>query len=509
MANVEGASRRGPGVAPAPQSSAVPQAADSVHMSQTQAQEALAGEITEFETRVRALLAQHAAVLLQEPLLTVWSAAGIASDGHHKLPAVVALDKQGRQVVVTVAYRLTPQGILDAIMCTGRFGYLTRTQIAEHYPGGSLEFEFAVANFYGEDRDTSARIALPSTNARLVIVCGDVDPDSHGAMRFLHGSGGIVEVLPLTAQVVNRVVQQVRDRATGGQPPSTPTPVQPAPTPTPRQTVPVQPAPTAPAPTKSATAAAPSSTAPVQVPPQASVAPPANPHLPSPPVPADSPSAPQPTFGAQSQVGAEPSPPSPAATPPAEPQAKPQPTASAQPIEPQSAPSESAGTEKPELHPQRRAEPLTITTEIPIVESGKRALPRTVLPRPANKDNRPPARSLAVRTVALEAAVSGRSAESIVSGIGTQQQRDLKSLCAELESTVPLVWQPSNSDKPLVAMLDPSGTITTDSGLTFTSPTRAAKAVAGTLSSSIDGWDVWRIGERGPTLAEAWQEIFG
>lgn len=72
---------------------------------------------------------------------------------------------------------------------------------------------------------------------------------------------------------------------------------------------------------------------------------------------------------------------------------------------------------------------------------------------------------------------------------------------AELATTTTLVWSRGRRGQRLVAMLRRDGLIQLPDGAVFAEPDAAAAAAARS-DYPIDGWQVWRIGDGGPTLAD-------
>ena len=514
---------------------------------------------SEFEERVGGLISQHASIMLGEPLLPLAVVPGGAGGS-----VLIALDAQGRQVVVKVVEHLDLAALMQAIQTAGRLGFRSRSSMSQSFRGGAAAFDAATERFYTQRPDLAATVGQLMSRPRLVIVCATTTSDAGDALRFLGTEGGGVEIFPLTADVVGRVIAQVRAQQaataeTSGKAATESRAERHSPEPvSPDDEVPVGgvtaggPSANQQLPVPRATHPAPAAAAPTAVDPSAS--PPT-----SPPVgtrdafdgsvgrpPAQEPratSAPPHTLAA---AAAEKPAAADNAQPPAPRVAKPRPA----PMTETPAQSEHSAQTGHVLHPEhaghtehaahaghslhtdhaaehhathasasatpargrpfRQNEPLAVTTEIPIIDpKSRRALPRTVLPRPVAGADRPPARPLAVRTIALEAAVTGRSVEDIVlPTLKKSAGRDIAVLCAELESAVPLVWRRHGTSERWDATLDPSGVIITRAGTTFTDPTRAARAASGALNVT-DGWNLWRIGENGPTLAEAWAEVFG
>jgi len=445
-----------------------------------------------FESRVRALVVEHVGVLLQERLFVV--AAGIvAGRGARNLaehpgggpgpvaPAVLALDASGRQVVVEIARTLDEAALVRCLGVAGRSADGTRADLAKRYPAGPAQFHLDVARFYDSVPLTDTQAGGAGSGLRLVIVCGEVDPAVRPALRFLREAGSAVEVIPLTWQTVDRVARQARrlkERA-ATEAVSVPDPPVPDALPAPD----AAPAPdTVPSDDRAdevRAAAGPdrSESGPAPVAPPASAA----------PVAADLPAE---DLMAQRRAEAK--------------AGRAQEVAGRAPLAPPvlAAPADPA---RRLVNPGRRAEPLTITTELPL-RPGARPLPRTVIPRPAHQ-GRPP-QPLAQKSAALQAAVTGIPVADVSGEVADPIYRDLRVLCAEISEALPMVWVRERRGERHEAMLHPEGVIEVAGGARYRSPSKAATAVSGSMSQ-VDGWSAWRFGDNGPTLAEAWTEIYG
>ncbi|MGK2349687.1 hypothetical protein [Actinomyces sp. W5033] len=76
----------------------------------------------------------------------------------------------------------------------------------------------------------------------------------------------------------------------------------------------------------------------------------------------------------------------------------------------------------------------------------------------------------------------------------------LAALARSLRTPTTLLWRSPRRGIDHRAVLSRDGVITLADGRTFTDPSRAAAAAQHT--QDVDGWRVWRVGERGATLAE-------
>jgi hypothetical protein len=79
---------------------------------------------------------------------------------------------------------------------------------------------------------------------------------------------------------------------------------------------------------------------------------------------------------------------------------------------------------------------------------------------------------------------------------------ELTTLAKRRRAITTLVWHRERRNQRLVAMLRQDGLIQLPDGRAYADPDLAAAAAAGSVAR-IDGWRSWRMGDGGPTLAEA------
>lgn len=79
---------------------------------------------------------------------------------------------------------------------------------------------------------------------------------------------------------------------------------------------------------------------------------------------------------------------------------------------------------------------------------------------------------------------------------------ELATLAKQRRALVTLVWFRERRGQRLVATLAPDGAVEFADGARFFEPSEAATYAAGT-PVEVDGWRAWRLGDGGPTLAEA------
>lgn len=86
----------------------------------------------------------------------------------------------------------------------------------------------------------------------------------------------------------------------------------------------------------------------------------------------------------------------------------------------------------------------------------------------------------------------------------TADERDLTVIAEWLGEDTALAWIQHRRGIAHDAVLTAGGTIRLPGGAEHSDPTAAAGAVSG---REVDGWRVWRFGDGGPSLADAWEEI--
>ncbi|MBL0888935.1 hypothetical protein HGK34_22145, partial [Myceligenerans sp. I2] len=83
---------------------------------------------------------------------------------------------------------------------------------------------------------------------------------------------------------------------------------------------------------------------------------------------------------------------------------------------------------------------------------------------------------------------------------------DLEALARSFGAPTRIVWSRPRRSQHHEAILHPNGVIELADGGQYRHPDTAATAASG--SYTADGWSVWRIGEQGPSLTEAFQQRF-
>jgi hypothetical protein len=79
---------------------------------------------------------------------------------------------------------------------------------------------------------------------------------------------------------------------------------------------------------------------------------------------------------------------------------------------------------------------------------------------------------------------------------------ELATLAKSRRAITTLVWVRERRGQRLIAVLRADGLIELPSGDVFADPDKAASSAVG-AENLVDGWRAWRLGEGGPTLAEA------
>lgn len=83
---------------------------------------------------------------------------------------------------------------------------------------------------------------------------------------------------------------------------------------------------------------------------------------------------------------------------------------------------------------------------------------------------------------------------------------DLEALARSFGAPTRIVWSRPRRNQHYEAVLHPNGVIELADGGQYRHPDTAATAASG--SYTADGWSVWRVGEQGPSLTEAFQQRF-
>ncbi|MBO0611005.1 hypothetical protein [Myceligenerans salitolerans] len=87
-----------------------------------------------------------------------------------------------------------------------------------------------------------------------------------------------------------------------------------------------------------------------------------------------------------------------------------------------------------------------------------------------------------------------------------EEDPDLEALARSFGAPTRIVWSRPRRSQHHEAVLHPNGVIELADGGQYRHPDTAATAASG--SYTADGWSVWRVGEQGPSLTEAFQQRF-
>lgn len=394
-------------------------------------------------------------------------------------PHLLALDAEGLPVVIDVVGELTEETLTRALNHAGAAGQLSRAELAARYPRGAATFHQDVAAFY-DGVPFTRTLGSRSTGARLIVICQEAAEGVLDALDFLRQPGSPVAVLrlgvvktadgrrfvdvsPLAVsrehRPVARATAQLADSTefaegvavgralTGKVPVVTRRPR--FSTPHPGHSV-LRTADAAAPPVAEAPAPQPSTSTDDAIPPVVTTASGATAPRRSRPLPsrAERRRAQEPTPAASTVEIGEPSP-----------HLEPTPSGSVLPVE---------GLPMP-------------------------ALVDPVSPEPASPE---PADDAESAHVTSRPDLSGND-------LGADDDPDLITLAAAIGAPAALVWSRPRRGQRYEATLMPDGYIVLVDGSRFRHPDLAAVAVSGTQSA--DGWSVWRFGDDGPTLTDAFR----
>ena len=432
-----------------------------------------------------ALLAHHLAAIAGEPLFAVRPRA--AAPDHADLPELLALDGTGRPVVVEVVQVLDDDAVVRALRHAGAASRMTATDLARAYHADPARFPVDFAAF----REQVALGAQTSRRegVRLVVLCSEVAAEAGDTLGYLRGPGrhvdvlqlGVVrgvddrrflEVAPLARHEVTRrpveptALRLVRSSeasyatamAYEGERRRPPSPVAGAAPTTPAHPLPSASAfPSAPRPPQPS---APSH-APAQGQPYVPTSAPATPY-----VPTSAPAAAQ-------------------TPPPAAPQAPP-PAAYVTPTPPR------GSTITPTAPP---GHPVTVPPEAALAAAARTA---STAPTPVVD----PGPALDAVPAQREPAPPAPAADALGPIGPAGPHPALATLAHQRRVLTTLVWFRERRGQRVLAILRHDGLVELEDGRVFADPGHAA-AAAVDAPHEIDGWRTWRIGDGGPTLAEA------
>ncbi|MCR6493349.1 hypothetical protein [Cellulomonas sp. P24] len=143
-----------------------------------------------FEAETQALVSDHLSALLNEHVFPV-----VRSHGAPGEPQVLALDAHGQPVVAEVVRVLDGESLVRALQHAGATSRLSTDDLARAYTGGAHAFADDLVAFR-ESLPIAVRNAPSrSSGARVVVFCAEVAESVHDAVEFLRQSGRQVEVL--------------------------------------------------------------------------------------------------------------------------------------------------------------------------------------------------------------------------------------------------------------------------------------------------------------------------
>jgi hypothetical protein len=420
-----------------------------------------------FVPEVRALLAAQLSAVVGEPLFVVRSRTSLPE--HADVPELLALDTDGRLVLVELMHAVDDGALVAALRHAGLASRMTTTDVARAYHPDPTRFAADYAGF--RERVPFGPATTRRDGARLVLVCAEIAPETWDTVAGMCGPGRPVSVVqvgvlrgdddrrlllaePLAAhETARRSVEPTGLRlvrtaeaavAVGGSGPMT------APTanaPTANLPTPVVPMPAVPV------SVAPVSAVPVSAAPTALHTPVGVPRPVGPRVDVD---APPPAFAAPVSAPASPTSTRPFGSPTA-------------PLAPVSL-AERGLVEPPE--------PLIVRPEPLVVAPGVAAPP----------DLGPVAPPTMQPTMHVDRPQDAWP--------------ELACLAKARRAVTMLVWLRERRGQRFEAMLRADGLLQLPDGSVYADPDAAAAHAAGG-ERFVDGWQVWRIGDGGPTLAQA------
>ena len=447
-----------------------------------------------FAQECAALLSHHLAAIAGEPLFAVRSRTN--APDHADLPELLALDATGRAVVIDVVQVVDDDAVIAALRHAGAASRMTTTDLARAYHPDPSRFAVDFAAF----REQAAFGAQSSRRegVRLVLLCSEVAAEAGDTLGFLRGPGRHVDVLQVgvVRGVDDRRLLDVSPLATheGA-----------------RRSV----EPTALRLVRSSEGFA--AGAPYE--PHLSV-----PHVRTPAtgeLRAVTPPAATPVVPAPTPLRTPPTAPIPQATP--KPSPRPAPP---QPAAPRPAPVLRPATDKPKTSSTVHEAPTTLTPVVGLRSAADQVVPRTpprdraepiTGPRPFAPLPAPLPISSSFPTtpptpqppVAPPTPSAGPQTTKELAPIrdswpdgAPRPLPELATLAKSRRAITTLVWVRERRGQRLLAMLRTDGLIELPTGELHAEPDDAASAAV-SAENPVDGWRAWRLGEGGPTLAEA------
>ncbi len=422
-----------------------------------------------FAQECASLLTHHLAAIAGEPLFAVRSRA--AAPDHADLPELLALDATGRAVVIDVVQVVDDDAVIAALRHAGAATRMTTTDLARAYHPDPSRFAVDFAAF--REQAAFGTQTNRREGVRLILLCSEVAAEAGDTLGFLRGPGRHVDVLQVgvVRGVDDRRLLDVSPLATheGA-----------------RRSV----EPTALRLVRSSEGFVGGSSGPYE-PLVGPVAPPRTP--------------------ATGELRA--------VTPPPAAPAPPAPT-------PLRAPT-GAPTDKPRTPPSVHEAPTTLTPVVGLRSAADQVVPRTpprdradevAGPRPflppsaplpvSSSFPTPPAAPPTPRAEPPAEDPEPQATEEMAPVPDALPADDLSAvpelatLAKSRRAITTLVWVRARRGQRLIAMLRTDGLLELPSGELFADPDAAASAAVG-AENPVDGWRAWRLGEGGPTLAEA------
>ncbi|MEZ0446720.1 hypothetical protein [Cellulomonas sp. ICMP 17802] len=405
-----------------------------------------------FAQECAALLTHHLAAIAGEPLFAVRSRTN--APDHADLPELLALDATGRAVVIDVVQVVDDDAVIAALRHAGAASRMTTTDLARAYHPDPSRFAVDFAAF--REQAAFGTQTNRREGVRLVLLCSEVAAEAGDTLGFLRGPGRHVDVLQVgvVRGVDDRRLLDVSPLATheGARRSVEPTALRLVRS------------------SEGFTASAPYE-------PRITLGTPGG--------------------GARKPVSGELR----AVTPPPAPPGPPAPT-------PLRAP-EPAAEQKPRPSTVHEA-PTTLTPVVGLRFGAEQVVPRdddeVAGPRPFAPVPAPAPLPVSSSFPTLPAPPQATEEIAPVPPERPdghlQALPELATLAKSRRAITTLVWVRARRGQRLVAMLRTDGLLELPSGELYAEPDDAASAAV-SAENPVDGWRAWRLGEGGPTLAEA------
>jgi hypothetical protein len=155
-----------------------------------------------FASDCTSLLTHHLSAIAGEPLFPVRRRSDAPE--HADLPEMLALDPTGRVVVIEVVQVLDDDAVVAALRHAGGAARMTGTDLARGYHADPDRFAVDFAAF--RDQVAFGMTSSRREGVRLVVLCSEVAPEAGDTLGYLRGPGRHVDILQLG------VVRGVDDR---------------------------------------------------------------------------------------------------------------------------------------------------------------------------------------------------------------------------------------------------------------------------------------------------------